>query len=145
MTNVINQNSHVTLHYRISLEDGTELESSFGDEALAFTMGENTLTEGMELSLLDLKTGDTQTISLSPEQTYGYRDPDNIHELDAADFPDEITPEKGQVIAFDTPSGDDINGVVLDVSDGKVSVDFNHPLAGNTLVFEVEILKVNND
>jgi len=145
MSETVNQNSNVILHYRISLEDGTELESSFGDEPLEFTMGENTLTEGMELSLLDLNTGDKQSITLTPEQTYGHRDPDNIHTLARSDFPIELTPEKGQVIAFDTPSGDDINGVVLDVSDDTVSVDFNHPLSGNTLVFEVEILKVSND
>jgi len=145
MSAQINQHSHVTLHYRVSLEDKTELESSFGDEPLEFTMGEDTLTEGMELSLLDLKTGDKQSITLSPEQTYGYRDPENIHSINPADFPDEIIPERGQVIAFDTPAGDDINGVVLDVSDDNISVDFNHPLAGNNLIFEVEILKVRND
>ncbi|MDH5425634.1 MAG: FKBP-type peptidyl-prolyl cis-trans isomerase [Gammaproteobacteria bacterium] len=145
MSHQINQNSHVTLHYRISLEDGTELETSFGDEPLEFSMGEDTLTEGMELSILDLSAGDKQTITLSPDQTYGPRDPSNIHDILVADFPDDIKPEKGQVIAFDTPAGDDINGIVIDIKNDKVSVDFNHPLAGNHLVFEVEILKVNND
>ena len=132
------------MHYRISLDDGTELETSFGDEPLEFTMGEDVLTEGMELSLLDLKTGDTQTITLTPEQTYGHRDPDNIHDLKPEDFPEDMQPEKGQVIAFDTPSGDDINGIVVEVKPDKVSVDFNHPLAGNDIVFEVEILEVTN-
>jgi len=145
MSEQINQHSHVVLHYRVSLEDETELESSFGDEPLEFTMGEDTLTEGMELSLLDLKTGDKQSITLTPEQTYGHRDPENIHSLNPADFPDEIIPERGQVIAFDTPAGDDINGVVLKVNDDHISVDFNHPLAGNNLIFEVEILSVRND
>jgi len=145
MSVIINQDSQVSLHYRISLPDGTELESSFGDEELTFTMGENTLTEGMELCLLNLSAGDKQTITLTPEQTYGQRDPDNIHELNTADFPNEIKPEKGQVIAFDTPAGDDINGVIVEVNADKVAVDFNHPLAGNNLVFEVEILQVNND
>lgn len=145
MSVIINQDSQVSLHYRISLEDGTELESSFGDEELAFTMGENTLTEGMELCLLNLSAGDKQTITLTPEQTYGQRDPDNIHDLNPADFPAEMKPEKGQVIAFDTPAGDDINGVVVEVKADKVAVDFNHPLSGNNLVFEVEILQVNND
>lgn len=141
----INQESQVTLHYRIALEDGTELESSFDDEPLEFVMGEDTLTEGMEMALVNLKEGDKQSITLTPEQTYGQRDPENIHDLDAADFPADMTPEKGQVIAFDTPAGDDINGIVLDVNANKVSVDFNHPLAGNNLIFEVEILKVKND
>jgi len=145
MSDTINQHSHVTLHYRVSLEDKTELESSFGDEPLEFTMGEDMLTEGMELSLLDLKTGDKQSITLTPEQTYGHRDPDNIHSLAPADFPKDISPERGQVIAFDTPAGDEINGVVLEVTNEKISVDFNHPLAGNNLIFEVEILKVSND
>jgi len=144
MSDIINQSSQVILHYRISLEDNTELETSFGDEPLEFTMGENTLTEGMEMSLLELKTGDKQSITLSPEQTYGHRTEDNIHDMPLSDFPADISPQKGQVIAFDTPSGDDINGIVLDVSDNNVSVDFNHPLSGNTLIFEVEILQVTN-
>jgi len=144
MSDIINQNSQVILHYRIALEDNTELESSFGDEPLEFTMGEHTLTEGMEMSLLELKTGDKQSITLSPEQTYGHRDSENIHEIPVSDFPADIKPQKGQVIAFDTPSGDDINGIVLSVDDEKVSVDFNHPLSGNTLIFEVEILQVTN-
>ena len=145
MPEKINQYSHVVMHYRISLEDGTELESSFADEPLEFKMGEETLTVGMELALFDLKTNDKQTITLTPEQTYGHRDPENIHDINLADFPEDIKPEKGQVIAFDTPAGDDINGIILNVKKDKVSVDFNHPLAGNNLVFEVEILKVNND
>jgi len=144
MSDIINQYSQVILHYRIALEDNTELESSFGDEPLEFTMGENTLTEGMEMSLLDLKTGDKQSITLAPEQTYGHRDSENIHDMPLSDFPADIKPQKGQVIAFDTPSGDDINGIVLDVENEIVSVDFNHPLSGNTLVFEVEILQVTN-
>ena len=127
---------------RISLEDGTELETSFGDEPLQFTMGEATLTEGMELAILGLVIGDKQTITLTPEQTYGFRDPENIHTLNRADFPADIQPERGQVIAFDTPAGDDINGIVLDVDGDDIKVDFNHPLAGNNLVFEVEILDV---
>lgn len=145
MSTQINQSSLVTLHYRISLENGTELETSFGDEPLEFTMGEDTLTEGMELSLLELTAGDKQSITLSPEQTYGHRDPENIHDILSADFPADIQPEKGQVIAFDTPAGDDINGIIVDVNAEKVSVDFNHPLSGSNLVFEVEILKVTND
>lgn len=144
MSSTINQTSQVTLHYRITLEDGTELEASFGEEPLDFSMGENTLTDGMEMALLELKQGDKQSITLTPEQTYGHRDPENIHNLKAEDFPTDMSPEKGQVIAFDTPAGDDINGIVLDVKEETVSVDFNHPLAGNNLVFEVEILKVTN-
>ena len=145
MPSLIAQNSNVTLHYRISLEDGTELESSFGDEPLEFIMGENMLTEGMEMSLVNLKQGDKQSITLTPDQTYGHRDPENIHDLNSSDFPSDMKPDKGQVIAFDTPAGDDINGIVLEVKEDKVSVDFNHPLAGNNLVFAVEILKVTND
>lgn len=145
MPSLIAQDSHVTLHYSISLEDGTELESSFGDEPLEFIMGENMLTEGMEMSLVNLKQGDKQSITLTPDQTYGHRDPENIHDLNASDFPSDMKPDKGQVIAFDTPAGDDINGIVLEVKKDKVSVDFNHPLAGNNLVFAVEILKVTND
>ena len=144
MKEKIDMNSLLLMHYSIALTNGTEIESSFDEEPVEVGMGSGVLTEGMELALYGLETGDHQTLTLTPEQGFGLRDEDNIHMMPLSDFPDELKPESGLVFEFETPNGKDILGTVLAVKDGMAEVDFNHPLAGQPLVFTVEILDINN-
>jgi len=144
MNEKIDMHSLLLMHYSISLTNGTEIESSFDDEPVEVGMGSGILTDGMELALYGLKTGDTQTLTLTPEQGFGLRDDDNIHLMPTADFPDELKPESGLVFEFETAGGEDVLGTVLTVKGDKAEVDFNHPLAGQPLVFTVEILDINN-
>lgn len=144
MNETITMHSQVLMHYSISLTNGAEIESSFGDEPVAITMGRGQLTEGMELALFGLKEGDCQTLTLTPEQCFGYRDESNIHNMSLADFPLDLQPEPGLAFWFDTAGGDDLPGSVLSVKDDIVEVDFNHPLAGQSLVFSVEIVDIIN-
>lgn len=144
MKEKIDMNSLLLMHYSIALTNGTEIESSFDDEPVEVGMGSGVLTEGMELALYGLETGDRQTLTLTPEQGFGLRDEDNIHMMPLSDFPDELKPESGLVFEFETPNGQDILGTVLAVRDGLAEVDFNHPLAGQALVFTVEVLDINN-
>jgi FKBP-type peptidyl-prolyl cis-trans isomerase SlpA len=138
----ISPESTVTLHLSLSLEDGTVAESTFDDEPLTFTMGDGTLVEGLELGLYGLKAGATQRLVLQPQQAFGLHDPDKLHLLDREVFPGELALEPGVIIGFDTPSGEELPGTVVSLTDETVSVDFNHPLAGRVVVFEVEILAV---
>ena len=144
MIETINMRSQVLMHYSISLTNGAEIESSLDDEAVAIAMGQGQLTEGMELALFGLKEGDSQTLTLTPEQCFGYRDKANIHNMSLTDFPADLKPEPGLAFWFDTADGDDLPGTVLSVKDDIVEVDFNHPLAGQSLVFSVEIVDINN-
>lgn len=144
MSEQINMHSLVLLHYSITLTNGTEIESSFEDEPMEIKMGHDDLTEGMELAIFGLKEGDTQTLTLTPEQGFGLRDEDNIHPMPLTDFPDELRAETGLTYMFGTPDGDDIPGTVLAIHEDVAEVDFNHPLAGQALVFSVHILGVNN-
>ena len=144
MKEKIDMNSLLLMHYRIALTNGTEIESSFDDEPVEVCMGSGVLTEGMELALYGLETGDRQTLTLTPEQGFGLRDEDNIHMMPLSDCPDDLKPESGLVFEFETPNGQDILGTVLAVKDGMAEVDFNHPLAGQLLVFTVEVLDINN-
>jgi FKBP-type peptidyl-prolyl cis-trans isomerase SlpA len=144
MKEKIDMHSLLLMHYSISLTNGTEIESSFNDEPVEVAMGSGVLTEGMELALYGLESGDRQTLTLTPEQGFGLRDEDNIHMMPLADFPDELKPATGLVFEFETPGGEDILGTVLSVKDGMAEVDFNHPLAGQALVFTVEVLDINN-
>ncbi len=144
MKDKIEMHSLILMHYSISLTNGTEVESSFGEDPVEVAMGSGILTEGMELALFGLEQGDKQTLTLTPEQGFGMRDEDNIHLMPLSDFPDDLKPETGLVFAFETPNGEEIPGTVLSIKDDQAEVDFNHPLAGQPLVFTVEILDINN-
>lgn len=134
--------SEVTLHFRITLPDGTEALSTFGEEPLTVVIGDGTLRGGLELALYGLKAGDTQRLTLEPDQAFGFHDEALIHQMPRSDFPDDMTLEEGQVIGFTAPSGDEAAGSVMAVGEDQVTVDFNHPLAGKQVTFEVEILAV---
>jgi FKBP-type peptidyl-prolyl cis-trans isomerase SlpA len=138
----ISPESTVTLHLSLALEDGTVAESTFEDEPLTFTMGDGTLVGGLELGLYGLKAGATQRLVLEPEQAFGLHDPAKLHQLPRAEFSTELELEPGVIIGFDTPSGEELSGAIISLADEMVEVDFNHPLAGRIVVFEVEIISV---
>jgi len=142
MNDPISPESTVTLHLSLGLKDGTVAESTFEEEPLTFTMGDGSLVEGLELGLYGLKAGNTQRLVLEPEQAYGLHDPDKLHQLSRSEFSTELELEPGVIIGFDTPTGEELSGTIISLTDETVEVDFNHPLAGRVVVFEVEIIAV---
>lgn len=134
----------VTLHYRIALEDGTEVDSTFGQEPLTFAVGDGTLVHGLEQVLYGLEEGAQRTFLVGPDQAFGQRDETSVHTLPRSDFAPDMPLEPGFILGFDTPSGEEIPGTVLEVGEEEVRVDFNHPLAGRNIVFEVRILAVSS-
>ena len=144
MSDEINMHSLVLMHYSITLTNGSLIESSFDEEPVQITMGHSDITDGMELAIFGLKEGDSQTLTLTVEQGFGPRDEDNVHDMPLSDFPEDLPPETGLSFSFESPDGDDIPGTVVNVKEDNAEIDFNHPLAGQEIVFAVEILSVNN-
>ena len=139
----IGAGSKVTMHFSLSLEDGTVVDSTFDtDEPLTFTMGDGTLIDGLEHAIYGLKAGDQQSINIPPESGFGYRDEDAIQSLKREEFSDQMELKPGLVIEFDTPAGIKVPGIVMEIKDDTVVVDFSHPLAGHTVLFNVKILAV---
>ncbi|HEC17799.1 MAG TPA: FKBP-type peptidyl-prolyl cis-trans isomerase [Gammaproteobacteria bacterium] len=134
--------SEVVMHFTITLEDGTVAETSVGEEPLRFVMGDSTLVEGMELALFGLKAGDKQSLRIGPETAYGFPDPENVQAMDRADFPEDMDLKPGLIVSFALPDGEEYPGMITEVGDNEVMVDFNHPLAGHEILFDVEILEV---
>jgi FKBP-type peptidyl-prolyl cis-trans isomerase SlpA len=130
------------MHFAFSLTDGTVAYSSFDEEPLEFTWGDGTLRPGLELAVLGLRTGDDQTLTLLAEQAYGPYDEALVQDMPLSEFPDQIAPEPGQIIGFQTEGGEETAGTVLAVDATAARVDFNHPLAGREVVFRVRILSV---
>jgi FKBP-type peptidyl-prolyl cis-trans isomerase SlpA len=144
MSDEINMNSLVLMHYSIALTNGNVIESSFDDEPVEINMGKDEVTDGMELAIFGLKEGDSQTLTLTPVQGFGLRDEDNIHHMPLADFPEELLPKPGLTYSFESSDGEEIPGTVVSVKDKTAEIDFNHPLAGHEIIFTVNILGVNN-
>lgn len=142
MNEPISPGSRVTLHLALTLADGTVAESTFGDEPFSFTMGDGSLLRGLEIALYGLYPGAVQRLELTPQQSYGLHDPARIHTLPRSTFGADLELAPGQIIGFETEQGEELAGAVLAVNDTSVEVDFNHPLAGHTLVFDVEIIDV---
>ena len=134
--------STVTLHLSLALEDGRVAESTFEGEPHTFIPGDGSLLPGLELALYGLRPGDTQRLVLHPEQAFGVRDPARIHPMSRASFGEDISLEPGLIIGFTGPGGEELPGSVLSVTEATVEVDFNHPLAGHAVTFEVEIIDV---
>ncbi|WP_369434095.1 FKBP-type peptidyl-prolyl cis-trans isomerase [Psychromonas sp. MME1] len=145
MAKMINGQSEVLMHFSICLADGFAVDSSkVNNKPAKFVMGDGSLTPGFEACLLGLKEGQSETFTLAPESAFGLPDPDNIHYLELTKFSADVPAEIGSIITFTQPDGSDIPGIIRDVVGDSVTVDFNHPLAGQTLTFSVDVLEVLN-
>lgn len=130
----------VTMHFAIKLEDGQIIDSNFEKSPVEFEVGDGNIPDGFESALTGLKVGDHVELTIAPERGFGQHNPSNIQRMKRSDFKD-MDLEPGLVVSFQEPGGE-IPGVVVEFDDANVSVDFNHPLAGKTLTFEVKVLQV---
>ncbi|MCW8330058.1 FKBP-type peptidyl-prolyl cis-trans isomerase [Photobacterium sp. SDRW27] len=142
---VITENSEVLMHFAIKLEDGSVADSTqaMGKPA-KFRMGDGSLTDNFEKCLLGLSEGQKSSFALEPEDAFGHANPDNIHHVDLTKFGADAPAEVGTIIAFAGPDGNDIPGIITEVVGDSVTVDFNHPLAGQRVTFDVEVVTIEN-
>ena len=140
----ITNGSAVQLHFEVSLPNGTVIDSTFGrDKPVSLTIGDDSLLAGFEQVLLNLKAGDTRTAHLSPNEAFGQWNGDNVQIFSRAKFSlSEPNPVVGMMMEFADKGQNTLAGVICEVSDDTVKVDFNHPLAGQDVVFKVQIFKV---
>lgn len=132
----------ITLHFSVSLMDGSVLDTTREAEPATFVWGDGSLLPGFEKAILGLKPGDERSVYLSPEQGFGERNPDNVQPFRDNTFDPSVELVPGTVVNFSDASGAELPGVISAVEDGWVTVDFNHPLAGRELTFSVEIIDV---
>ncbi|MCU7924046.1 MAG: FKBP-type peptidyl-prolyl cis-trans isomerase [Candidatus Thiodiazotropha sp. (ex Dulcina madagascariensis)] len=134
--------SRVRMHFSLTLPDDTEVVSTYRENPLEFTLGDNTMEQMLELSLLGLQAGDEQSLLISGDDVYGTKDDERVHWVNKKEFPADQALNTGQVIAFTTPTGEALAGVIEKIERERVLVDFNHPLSGKTIRFKVTILRV---
>ncbi|UNK04962.1 peptidylprolyl isomerase [Psychrobacter raelei] len=140
----ITQGSQVALHFEVALENGTVIDSTFSrPEPVRLTIGDESLLPGFENVLNNLRAGDTRTAHLEPEQAFGEWNKDNVQTFSRTQFAlTEANPEVGMMIEFEDKGKNTLPGVISKVTQEDVEVDFNHPLAGQSLLFKVQIFKV---
>jgi FKBP-type peptidyl-prolyl cis-trans isomerase SlyD len=134
----------VSIEYKLHLGDGKLIDESDPGDPLVYLHGYEEIVPGLEKALEGKKTGDSLKVQVSPEEGYGEFDPDGVEEVPRDEFPPEMELEEGGIVTATDEDGDDVEFLVKELRDnGKtVVVDFNHPLAGKTLHFEVTVREV---
>ena len=138
----ISQGKQVTLNFSLTLDDGTVIDSTFERKPATFVMGDGSLLAGFEKKLLNMQAGQRQTYTILPEEGFGQPNPNNVQEFKRSEFGKDIELAEGLVINFADASQGELPGVVKAIADDTVTVDFNHPLAGREISFEVEIIAI---
>ena len=137
------QGSTVKVHYSGKLEDGTMFDSSLGGEPLQFIIGQKQVIEGFESGVVGLGAGEQVTVKIDPKDAYGPYHDEYVYELSKTQIPENIDLEVGNKITarHDKEKGT-LDLVIIEVGDDTVKLDANHPLAGKTLIFDIEVLEV---
>lgn len=129
----------ITLHFTLQLETGEVIDSTREKAPAIFAFGDGSLPQGFEQTVVGMEAGQQQVHRILPEQAFGMPNPNNIQQFPRKQFSD-MALEVGLVLNFADASQSGLPGMVSDFNDEMVTIDFNHPLAGKTLLFDVEIL-----
>jgi peptidylprolyl isomerase len=132
----------VRVHYRGTLSDGTEFDSSHGREPLEFQVGSGQVIPGFERQVEGMSVGETTVVTIPADEAYGQRDERQIQEIPRNAMPAELTLEIGTGLTATTRDGKEIPLTVIGLTDDTVTVDGNHPLAGRDLTFELELVEI---
>ena len=140
MTLPIDSGTTVTLHFSLTLKNGHIVDSNFEAPPATFTVGDGNLLPGFESPLMGLVDGDEREFSILPENAFGQHNPQNVQAVERDNFEDGEL-ELGTMFSFQNGDGE-LPGVVVEVQENEVMVDFNHPLAGQIILFTVKIISV---
>ena len=132
----------VKVHYSGRLTDGTLFDSSEGREPLEFTVGAGQMIRGFDAGVLGMAIGEKKTLQIAAEDAYGIRDEEAIIEFPAENIPEDMKLEPGMQLTLRNQNGQPVPVIVLEVKDDVVIMDANHMLAGQDLVFDVELVEI---
>jgi len=142
MNATIKTDSFVTLHYRLATADGLEVANTFGASPATLQFGSGQLAPTLEERLIHMAEGERRTFELEPGTAFGPRNAELVRRIARADLPPKSVAERGNQIDFAAPDGHTFSGLVLEANEHSVLLDFNHPLAGKHIHFEVQIVGV---
>ena len=132
----------VAVHYKGTLEDGSVFDSSEGSDPLEFTIGEHEVIDGFENAVIGMSAGDRKTQEIAPEDAYGHREDQLVFHVPRTSMQPGFDVSPGDFVRVTLPDGQTAPMQVVDVDDEAVTLDANHPLAGKTLTFELELVEI---
>ncbi|MBN1203792.1 MAG: peptidylprolyl isomerase [Myxococcaceae bacterium] len=132
----------VSIDYRLHLGDGEIIEETEQGDPLVYLHGHEEIVPGLEKALEGKKAGESLKAQVSPQEGYGDYDPESVEEVPREDFPADLELEAGGIVTATDEEGDDVEFLIKELRPKTVVVDFNHPLAGKTLHFEVTVREV---
>ncbi|MBF2014665.1 MAG: peptidylprolyl isomerase [Rivularia sp. T60_A2020_040] len=135
--------NNVKVHYTGKLDDGTVFDSSVEREPLQFSLGSGNVIPGFEEAIIGMTPGESKTATIPPDQAYGPQREELVITVEKEQIPTDLSVEIGQQLQISQNDGQVIPVIVTDVSDSKVTLDANHPLAGQQLTFDIELVEVN--
>ena len=134
----------VSVEYTGTLQDGQVFDSSQGRQPLEIKVGAGQLIQGFESQLMGMSLNEKKTFTVPPEDAYGARHDDATHTIARQEIPPEMNPQVGQTVALSTPDGQQIPAQITKVDDTEITLDLNHPLAGEALTFEIEVVGISD-
>ena len=137
----VTEGNTVKVHYTGRLDDGTEFDSSVGGEPLEFTIGQGQMIPGFERGVVGMELGETRTVIIAADQAYGIYRPEGVIEVERSQIPLPDL-EVGMQLQGPGPGGRPTHMKVIELTDDKVKLDANHPLAGKDLTFEIEVVEI---
>ena len=131
----------VKVHYRGTLEDGSVFDTSYGHDPLEFELGSDQVIQGFEAAVMEMDVGSKKTVAIPPDEAYGTRSESAVQVVPMEVFDEAPAPD--QMVHLVAPDGSQFAALVLQIMPDGVLLDFNHPLAGETLNFELELIEVD--
>lgn len=132
----------VKVHYHGTLRNGETFDSSNGREPLEFTVGSGQVIKGFDEGVKGMQVGEKKKVEINAEDAYGEKDERNVIEFPKDQFPEDMKPEVGMQLMLSNGQGQNFNVTVVEVKDDTVVLDANHPLAGQDLIFDIELVEI---
>lgn len=139
---VVKNGDNVKVHYTGKLVNGEQFDSSVGREPLEFTVGAGMMIKGFDDAMPGMKLGEKKTINIAPEDGYGERNPQAIIEFPKEQVPEDMKLEPGMPLTLSDQAGNPVPVIVVEVKDDVIILDANHFLAGQELIFDIELVEI---
>lgn len=133
----------IKVHYTGTLTDGSEFDSSYKrNEPIQFEAGVGNMIEGFDNAVMDMVVGERKTVSIPAAEAYGEQNPEAFMPVTKDNFPPDFVFVEGEMVQGQTENGQPLQAIILEVKENEVILDFNHPLAGQDLKFDIELMEI---
>lgn len=140
----VENGTYTSVEYTGTLVNGQVFDSSNGRQPLEVHMGAGQMIKGFEAQLMGMALNERKVFTLSPEDAYGSKNAELMQSIPRSEIPPDMDVKVGMIVGFITPDGDQVPARIIEMDEGQLIVDLNHPLAGESLTFEIEVVGISN-